>query len=47
MMDTDLRQQFRSSKTQSTLTTLFGQDSLHELRETRNQLIGLMKGGGF
>jgi len=27
--------------------TLFGQNSLHELRETRDQLIGLMKGGGF
>jgi len=27
--------------------TLFGQDSLHELRETREQLIGLMRGGGF
>jgi hypothetical protein len=27
--------------------TLFGQDSLHELRETRDQLIGLMKGGEF
>jgi len=27
--------------------TLFGQDSIHELRETRDQLIGLMKGGGF
>ncbi|KAH0947353.1 hypothetical protein HN011_007447, partial [Eciton burchellii] len=27
--------------------TLFGRDSLHELRETRDQLIGLMKGGGF
>jgi len=27
--------------------TLFGQDSLHELRQTRDQLIDLMKGGGF
>jgi hypothetical protein len=27
--------------------TLFGQDSLHELRETRDRLIGLMKGEGF
>jgi hypothetical protein len=25
--------------------TLFGRDNLHELRETRDQLIGLMKGG--
>jgi len=45
-MDTDFRQQFRSSKTQFN-DTLSGQDSLHELRETRDQLIGLMKGGGF
>jgi hypothetical protein len=27
--------------------TLFGKDSIHELRETRDQLISLMKGGGF
>jgi hypothetical protein len=27
--------------------TLFGQDSIHELRETTDQLIGLIKGGGF
>jgi hypothetical protein len=27
--------------------TLFGKESFHELRETRDQLIGLMKGGGF
>jgi len=27
--------------------TFFSQDSIHELRETRDQLIGLMKGGGF
>jgi len=26
---------------------LFSQDNLHELRETRDQLISLMKGGGF
>ncbi|KAH0945982.1 hypothetical protein HN011_007500 [Eciton burchellii] len=27
--------------------TLFGNDNIHKLREARNQLIGLMKGGGF
>ncbi|KAH0950338.1 hypothetical protein HN011_003596, partial [Eciton burchellii] len=27
--------------------TLFGNDNIHELRETRDQLISLMKGGGF
>jgi hypothetical protein len=27
--------------------TLFGQDSFHELHETREQLIDLMRGGGF
>ncbi|KAH0945172.1 hypothetical protein HN011_004209 [Eciton burchellii] len=46
MIDICFRPPFRLSKTQFTLM-LFDNDNIYELRETRDQLISLMKRGDF